>query len=778
MTAFEPSNLPRVRNRVETALHDRIVILDTSFAMQSGFPQFLKAHEDTFSRSPLRVPTLVRRELEKWSRDSDSRKANLAIMATTALATYLDSGRAIEKHESCDRFTDHVLLRVVQQHMLDKRLLVLTNDTNLMKDLRQIKSAASVRYRGSVEVVRLCHKTGQPKFFRHFPQESSGDSRSKSISTETCSNDSASQAPRRHRTSRPNGVRYVPFQVPANPISTPAETLVVQEADPTRASLLTADGQPLQLDEKIAQGGEGVVYTLKDSSQVCKLYFPEKLTTHRRDKLRLMLTRPIQHPHICWPQEEVVDSNGEFRGYLMNKAAGVPLSNSLFIPAIFQKTHPRWSRQESCQLALGLVSTVHFLHRLNVILGDINPSNILLGSEPGSFMIVDCDSFQIEDFPCPVGTVNFTPPELQNQAYDSFLRSVEHELYAVATLLFMILLPGKPPYSHRGGGEGAENILRGEFPYTSDWSNNACSAPQGCWMFAWSHLDRGMKQMFTAVFDSRYTDQPRPTLLGWKRRLETYLHELNCFGRHFPADKPEIGYDLSILPKNKRYRDGDVLPRDGKTGLDRLTHRMYVMQANHNVAGHHNRQPKYLTPSATNPISATSLTGGCTSGSPRQPTTGPVPRQPPTVKPPGVRGAFAANTAGTHRPGAASPSETFDPTATRRALDTIYQQRGTTASICGLLLGAFCLIIVSLWGWWGSVIAVLGLPLIGWGCSRQLNEQQYYSLPGSRFANGDHRCIHCNRRGKGSTGIYVYKPAQETQRVHQCTGCREPLFYS
>ena len=100
---------------------------------------------------------------------------------------------------------------------------------------------------------------------------------------------------------------------------------------------------------------------------------------------------------------------------------------------------------------------------MNIIIGDINPLNILVKS-PTEVYFVDTDSYQVENYPCPVGTIEFTPPELQGKNYETFLRSFENEYFAIATLVFMILLPGKSPYTQQGGGDPAANIRAMEFP--------------------------------------------------------------------------------------------------------------------------------------------------------------------------------------------------------------------------------------------------------------------------------------------------------------------------
>ncbi|MDR1486287.1 MAG: hypothetical protein LBT09_15900 [Planctomycetaceae bacterium] len=169
----------------------------------------------------------------------------------------------------------------------------------------------------------------------------------------------------------------------------------------------------------------------------------------------------------------------------MPKAVGKPLGHHLFHPS-FAKTNLQWNRKHSTQLAITILKKIEYLHSLNILIGDINPMNILVVDEKNVYF-VDCDSYQVEDHPCPVGTPVFTAPEIQGKDFKTFLRTKDHELFAVATLLFMIFMPGKAPYGHEGGEGVAENIKQGHFPYCYK-EKATVNAPKGKWKFCWSHL--------------------------------------------------------------------------------------------------------------------------------------------------------------------------------------------------------------------------------------------------------------------------------------------------
>ena len=186
-----------------------------------------------------------------------------------------------------------------------------------------------------------------------------------------------------------------------------------------------------------------------------------------------------------------------------------------------------------------------------MILGDINPNNILVES-PTEVYFVDTDSYQIEGFPCPVGTINFTAPEIQRKKFDTFLRTLGNERFAVATLLFMIMLPGKPPYSLQGGENQIDNIINGDFAYASG-SRSTGKAPEGMWRYCWSHLPRYLKDDFYETFrkgEPHSTEKTRYSTGDWLGKFEYYL-ELLKTGKMVSQDEMAMELFPTRLKKNK-----------------------------------------------------------------------------------------------------------------------------------------------------------------------------------------------------------------------------------
>src|SRR5690606_23968986 len=113
--------------------------------------------------------------------------------------------------------------------------------------------------------------------------------------------------------------------------------------------------------------------------------------------------------------------------------------------------------------------------------------------------------------------------------FDSFLRTFGNEHFAVATLLFMIILPGKPPYSQQGGESPIDNIVNMDFSYPFGDQTNK-KTPDGPWRFIWSHLPYDIKEAFYQTFrkdGENSREQDRLDVDEWLQKFKYYLYLLD-----------------------------------------------------------------------------------------------------------------------------------------------------------------------------------------------------------------------------------------------------------
>ena len=87
---------------------------------------------------------------------------------------------------------------------------------------------------------------------------------------------------------------------------------------------------PIRLTKKLGDGGEGIVYkTNKSENVVAKIYFGNKLTSHRQAKIDKIIAAGLSIEGVCFPTEHLYNSKGVVIGYLMPKAEGEKLGASV-----------------------------------------------------------------------------------------------------------------------------------------------------------------------------------------------------------------------------------------------------------------------------------------------------------------------------------------------------------------------------------------------------------------------------------------------------------------
>ena len=306
-----------------------------------------------------------------------------------------------------------------------------------------------------------------------------------------------------------------------------------------------------KLLERIGDGGEGTVYKI-DNNRVCKIY--KKLDLERIEKLKSMIAMNFNCEGVCFPTEIVYNKSYEPIGFVMKEAKGIEIQKALMGKAQIEKYFPQFNKRDMVELSLTILEKIEYLHKKKIILGDINPRNILIVS-PREVYFVDTDSYQIDKFACPVGTTIYTAPEIQKKNFNSFLRSYGNEYFSIATLLFMLMIPGKMPYSKKGGEDIVYNILNMDFAYPLKDGENE-NIPSGVWMYCWSHMPLFMKKAFYKTFkkgEEFNKERDRLDVGKWKNYIKKYLSLID----NGTIEKND-GMSLSIFPTRFKMGKDDI----------------------------------------------------------------------------------------------------------------------------------------------------------------------------------------------------------------------------
>lgn len=294
----------------------------------------------------------------------------------------------------------------------------------------------------------------------------------------------------------------------------------------------TENKKPVKLIQTLGKaGGEGQVFLSED--QFAVKVFNEKVDIHTKNKkIDILLNKHISEASFCLPIQKIFSGDGKLTGFTMKLAKGETIQSCVFNRKGLLSKFPHWNRINLSNLAVNLLSKIKILHDNNIIIGDINPHNIMINSDSEIYFI-DTDSFQLEGLPGGVGSDLFNSPELRGANFRKVLRTKESEYFSIATLLFMIFLPGKNPWEYIGGNDLTANIKDQNFSYPMGEDDNL-QAPRGIWEFIWLELSYDLRKTFYDVFKNHRRFNLDELILV----IEAYKHELiinRCTKDIFPS---------------------------------------------------------------------------------------------------------------------------------------------------------------------------------------------------------------------------------------------------
>lgn len=196
-------------------------------------------------------------------------------------------------------------------------------------------------------------------------------------------------------------------------------------------------GNTLTLNQKSPLGAGGEAVVLKYRNYAFKIYHTP--SPERTKKLKAFLDGNFSLPsNVACPLEIIQDTNHNVIGFAMNAAKDckdfMKLSNRKF------RYNEQITTNDIIKAFIHAKETLDTIHSQDIIVGDLNDLNILFTTEFLS-VFIDVDSYQFNEFPCPVGTEIFIDPELFgiNLSEKPYF-SRETDWYAFAVMLFKSLL--------------------------------------------------------------------------------------------------------------------------------------------------------------------------------------------------------------------------------------------------------------------------------------------------------------------------------------------------
>lgn len=318
----------------------------------------------------------------------------------------------------------------------------------------------------------------------------------------------------------------------------------------------TENDDRYELVKRMSGGAEGMVFTTNVPGYIAKIYHKGIITPLRWAKLKKLTELKITGHGFCIPKDLVFFRNSPV-GYTMSLGKGTTLGTVFDGPDAILEAFPEWTRLDIVNVLLKLIEKYLYLHMHDVIAGDIQLKNALIDTN-GDVYLIDMDSVQIGNLPCPVGTEEFTDTRLWGKDFSKFLRELRDEDYSIAMLVFSVLFCGLHPYATRNGAETLrEEILNYNFPY--NFENEPEFIPVGGYDHIWEYLPERMRKMLFETFKNGWSYDA----LEWLDAVVKYKEDLE----NYVFDDPEA---YKVFPK-ENYKQASVNVEEAREALKNKT---------------------------------------------------------------------------------------------------------------------------------------------------------------------------------------------------------------
>jgi DNA-binding helix-hairpin-helix protein with protein kinase domain len=295
----------------------------------------------------------------------------------------------------------------------------------------------------------------------------------------------------------------------------------------SRRIFRTPTGRQLTIGKQLGKGGEGVVHEVDGEPSIAvKLYHPN-IARERAEKITAMVAAQwhAAASNVAFPIETLFSPSGQFAGFTMRRVGGHKPIHSLYSPTSRKTEFPAASFRFLIRTGLNIARALASVNATGCVVGDINHSGILVSND-ATVTLIDCDSFQAsaggKTFYCKVGVPEFTPPELQGKRFDQTIRTVNHDSFGLAVLLFNLLFMGRHPFAGKYLGSGdmpmETAIAQYRFAYSTRKNETRMEPPPNVPVLM--DIPRALGDALEVAFGQIGVTKGRKTASDWVRLLE------------------------------------------------------------------------------------------------------------------------------------------------------------------------------------------------------------------------------------------------------------------
>ncbi len=290
-------------------------------------------------------------------------------------------------------------------------------------------------------------------------------------------------------------------------------------------------GNSVALGAELGRGGEASVFAVSgERRQAAKIFHAH--SAERVDKLKAMIdhppTDPTQrqgHVSICWPERMLFNEANVCVGFAMPLLdRGKHKTMLHFYNPLDRRQHaPSFTWDYLLRAALNISIVVESLHARGYVIGDMNESNFFI-SDQALVTLIDCDSMQVRTpaqvYRCTVAKPEYLAPELYGRDLATTDRTPEQDNFALAVLLFLMLMEGVHPFSGAWKGPGDPppidvRIRDGACPYVGSPLATAMPAAP-----PFDLLPASLRALFARAFGQGHAHpSARPSAREWHEAL-------------------------------------------------------------------------------------------------------------------------------------------------------------------------------------------------------------------------------------------------------------------